>query len=90
MRCTVRAIDLSDQRLLSTSRATGLRSPSAVLGVLPLTVAGALLGLKQGSGLAFRMISFNSLVALVISCSSAATAWRLHSAQHPRYADHRR
>ena len=53
MRCTGRALDLSDHRLLTTSRATGLRSPAAVLGVLLLTVAGALLALKQALGWRF-------------------------------------
>jgi hypothetical protein len=36
----------------------------------------ALSAFHAGSRLAFRMISFSSLVALVISCSSAATACR--------------
>jgi hypothetical protein len=48
----------------------------AVLGVLLLPGCWRAVGSQAGSRLAFRMISFNSLVALVISCSSAATAWR--------------
>jgi hypothetical protein len=47
--------------------------PGAVAGGLLLPVAGAL-GSQAGSRLAFRMISFSSLVALVISRSSPATA----------------
>jgi hypothetical protein len=45
---------------------------------------------QAGSRLALRMISFNSLVALVISCSSTATAGDSPAAQHASYADHRR
>jgi hypothetical protein len=52
-----------------------LKVAGAVLGVLLLPV-GRALGSQTGSRLSLRMISFNSLVALVISCSSTATAWR--------------
>ena len=66
-------VDLNDHGSWQRSRVTGLRSPQRFLVYCSCQVAGDL-DCQAGSRLAFTMISFSSLVALVISRSSAATA----------------
>jgi hypothetical protein len=79
--CAGRALQLGDHGPASRIRVTGLGSLSGSRCIATTSCRRAL-GSQTGSKLALRMISFNSLVALLTSCSSAATAWRSRAAQH--------